>query len=63
MVAIWVRPVRNRPVLRTAMFVLHIHLLLFKQNTAAFSLRLLFNSFMLLVGNTVVKVLLGHSLF
>lgn len=42
---------------------LQIHLLLLQENTAAFLLRLLFNSFMLLVGNTVITFLLGHSLF
>lgn len=45
-----------------AMSELHIHLLLVKKHTAAPCLHLLFNSFMLLVGNTIVKVLLGQSL-
>lgn len=64
-VIIWVRTARNCPFLSesTAMFELQIHLLLLKKNTAAFLLHLLFNSFMLLVGNTIIKFLLGHSLF
>lgn len=63
LVANWGRTIRNLSFLENpAVFELHIHLLLLKKHTAALCLHLLFNSFMLLVGNTIVKVLLGQSL-